>query len=297
MIVNVNYKSSNGQTFDFQIDKLRIKSANYHEWAYTPDVLGRRFGDWVLRFNKEAASYTTKLFLWGSHQFRQEKLTAMHTAFEHDIRQNTPGRLTWGECYIDCFILGSSTYPDDDLHYTVNDIEIYAPYPFWIQPKKYEFYSESAASEYAVVGSAIVGVSIVGPDDAPAQNNFLDYAFGYDYDYTTPGVGTQLIENDSPGAAPFEMIIFGPAVNPFFYVGDQQYIVRTNVQDGEYLTINSKNKTVYRTTNTGEKINEFNNRGKVTSIFDPIPEGTQKITWPATFGMTLTLLEERSEPV
>ena len=109
--------------------------------------------------------------------------------------------------------------------------------------------------------------------------------------------GTQNITNDAPDASPFVAVIYGPAINPYFYVGDLQYIVYTNVQQGEYLTIDTQKKKVYRTTVSGQTINEFNNRGKTTSIFEPIPEGVQKVVWPATFGMSLTLLKERSEPV
>lgn len=297
MRVNVTYISSNNSAFDFQLDTVLIKEANFHAWEFVPDVLGRRYGDRVLRFNKEAVTYETRLYVNGTPQEKHDILTAMHVAFEHDLRQNTMGRLIWGASYIDCFISASSTYPEEGTAWTANDIRIYAPYPFWIEPKTYEFYTSETAGEFSLVGSAIAGTAMVAPDGAEPPSNFLDYPFDYNYDYTSPGIGSHLIVNDSPGSAPFEMVIYGPAANPVFYIGSQQYIVYTNVQSGEYLTINSRQKTVYRTTITGEKINEFNNRGKVTSIFDPIPEGEQQITWPGTYGMTLTILKERSEPV
>lgn len=293
-IVNVIYKTSTGQEYPFQLDRtIRIKSANFHKWEYSPDTLARRFGESVLRFGKGAVVYQTSLYLSGPVVERRELLKEMHTAFERDIRKAETGRLIWGDSYIDCFIRASSTYPDSKgLNYTVNDIEIYCPYPFWIEPNEYQFVKSFEGN--ALVGSAIVGESQIGNRDS---SGYLDYPFDYTYDYASPGPGSQIVVNDSPSATPFQMVIFGPVANPYFYVGDKYYGVTTLVADGEYLTIDTQKKSVIRTMIDGTKINEFNNRSKQTSIFDPIPEGSVKIVWPATFGMTMTLLKERSEPV
>ena len=295
-IVNVKYRTSTGIEYPFQMDRtIRIKSANYHKWEYSPDTLAKRFGESVLRFGKNAAIYQTSLYIGGPIEERRELLKEMHTAFERDIRKAETGRLIWGDSYIDCFIRGSSTYPESKgLNYTVNDIEVYCPYPFWIEPADYEFIKSYEGN--ALVGSAIVGESVIGNVDHGAEG-FLDYPYDYSYDYAAIGPGSKIISNDSPAATPFRMVIYGPVANPYFYVGSKMYAVYTLVNDGEYLTIDSQNKTVIRTMIDGTKINEFNNRSKQTSIFDPIPEGSVKIVWPATFGMTLTLLKERSEPV
>lgn len=298
-IVNVIYRASSGKEYPFQMEKtVRIKSANFHNWAYTPDVLARRFGESVLRFGKEAAAYDSTLYVSGPIEERRELLKEMHTAFERDIRKAQMGRLFWGDSYIDCYIRTSSTYPESKgLSYTVNDIEIYCPYPFWIEPKEYEFTPTTPGGGTAIVGSAIVGTATVVDDSEEVVMDFLDYPHGYNYDYSPDASGVKNIINDAPAEAPFIMVIYGPAVNPYFYVGDRQYIVYTNLQQGEYLTIDTQKKKVYRTAVNGQIINEFNNRGKTSSIFEPIPEGSQKVIWPATFGMTLTLLKERSEPV
>lgn len=291
MRVNVNYRTSTGDEYEFQTDGLvKIRSANFHEWEYVPDVIERRYGERVLRFGKEAAAYTAKLYLSGPRIARRDFMKQLHTAFERDIRRATPGRLFWGDSYIDCFVRSSSTYAEEE--HSENDIEIYAPLPFWIEPTEYQFVKSFEGN--ALVGSAIVGSSSIGNG---SSSEFLDYPFDYSFDYANHGIGTQIITNDSPAAAPFKMVIFGPVANPYFYVGGKYYGVTTLVADGEYLTIDSQNKTIIRTMIDGTKVNEFNNRSKQTSVFDPIPEGNTKIIWPATFGMTLTLLKERSEPV
>jgi hypothetical protein len=38
MRVNVNYRTSTGDEYEFQTDGLvKIRSANFHEWEYVPD--------------------------------------------------------------------------------------------------------------------------------------------------------------------------------------------------------------------------------------------------------------------
>ena len=295
-VVNVTYRTSNGIEYPFQIDALRIKETNFHKWNYVPNALTRRFGDWLLRFDKEAATYEAMLYAYGSRTERRDFLDRLHKAFEHDIRAAKTGRLTYGDSYIDCFIIASSTYPHDDVqHITVNEIEIYCPYPFWIEPRVYDFTNSGA--DGALVGSAYVGLAILGNNIIDDSKEFLDYPIGYEYDYSTLLTSSQIINNDSPSPCPFKCVIYGGVSNPYFYIGDQMYAVNTTVQAGEYLTIDSQAKTVLRTMVDGQIINEFNNRSKITSIFDPVPEGDVRIIWPSIFGMTLTLYLERSEPI
>lgn len=73
------------------------------------------------------------------------------------------------------------------------------------------------------------------------------------------------------------------------------YRVYTTVDDQEYIRINSRENTVQRVKNNGEIINEFNNRGKDDSIFEPILPGSQTVVWPGTFGFDVILHQERSE--
>lgn len=293
MVVNVIYRTSTGVQYPLQIAPLRIKAANFHEWEYTPNVLGRRFGDWVLRFDKAAAVYETELYASGPKTTRRDYLDTLHKAFEHDIRSVKTGRIVYGNSYIECYIVASSTYPVDDT-YTANDIKIYCPWPFWIEPQSYEFIASETGG--AIVGEAIVGSAIIGGGSSES-GEFLDYPHDYEYDYTALNAGYQTIVNDSPAPAAFKMVIYGPCQNPYFYVGNALYQVYTTVGAGEYLTIDSRAKTVLRTTVNGTNVNEFNNRRKESSIFEAIPEGTSRVIWPATFGMTLTLLKERSEPI
>lgn len=274
-IVNVTYTASDGTIIPFQMQKLtRIKKANYHNWTFSPETIEKRYGVRVIRFGKSAAAYSTTLYFGGSVEDRKTRIDAFHTKIEHDIRSAQSGRLTWGDWYIDCFIRSSSTYPGDRADYTVNEVEIYAPYPFWIKPKDYSFYKREID---------------------PSSYTFLDYPIGYEYDYTPDPAGEGTIVNDSPGAAEFKLIIYGPIVSPSVTIAGIPRRVFTGVSEGEYLTIDSRAKTIILQRQT-DAINVFGLRDKGVQIFEPIPDGGSEVIWSGDFGFDLTLYRERSEP-
>lgn len=276
-IIQVTYRAADGTVWPLQMDKLiRIKTANFHNWTFNPETMMRKFGVRVLYFGKEAAAYQTSVYFGGAIAGRKTRIDSFHTEIERDVRNTTPGRLTWGSWYVNCFIRSSSTYPDPQSGYTVNDIEIYVPYPFWISPRTYNFYPETGEE---------------------TQSTWLDYEYGYEYDYTPRSAGSGEIRNTAPGSARFKMVFYGPAINPYVYIGQTRYMVNISLAEGELLEIDSMNQTVTKILQGGERINAFNNREKGdTSIFEPIPVGRSSVIWPASVGLELTVYQERSEP-
>lgn len=276
-IVNVTYTASDGTVWPFQMERLiRIKTANFHNWTYTPDTLKRRFGVRVLRFGKAPAAYKTKLYFGGAVEDRKAWIDNFHTECERDIRKNSVGRLTWGKYYIECFIRASSTFPEERSGYTANEVEVYAPYPFWIEPAIYNFYKSEGEE---------------------GQSEWLDYEYGYNYDYSPRGAGAGYVMNNAPGDANFRITFYGPALNPYVYIGETRYAMNLTLSDNEYLVIDSTQKTVILHMAGGTEVNAFNDRVKDdTSIFTPIPIGHQNVIWPGTFGMEILVYQERSEP-
>lgn len=275
-IVNVSYTASDGTVIPFQMDKLtRIKTANFHNWSYEPQILERRYGGRVIRFGKSAASYYTTLYFGGSTEGRKTRIDDFHTAIERDIRSTSAGRLTWGDWYIECFIRSSSTYPDEWNDYTVNEVEIYAPYPFWLNEQTQSF----AVQEFD-----------------PESYEWLDYDYGFDYDYSPDPVGEGQVVIDAPGSSEFRLVFYGPVNMPTVTIAGIRRSVDVGLDEGEYLTIDSRKKTVIITRANGDTVNAFNYRSKEASIFTPIPSGTSSIVWSGKFGFDLTVYKERSEP-
>ena len=68
------------------------------------------------------------------------------------------------------------------------------------------------------------------------------------------------------------------------------------LESGEYIVIDSAANTVikYRTNGTTKDL--FNDRGKLQSVFTPIPGGRITINWSGMFGFDITIYAERTEP-
>ena len=271
----LKYISSNGQEFDLKAADIRTRSANFHDYQWTPQTKQLQFGDRVYRFDKEALYYTVLLDIRGGIAQRKATLNALHAAFDADVYSMLPGRIVHGNYYIHCFINYSSTYVSGP--FTDNEITVYCPYPFWIQEHEYEFLKK---------------------EDLPDANLFLDYEYDFPYDYESDQTGQALVTNPGEGAANYKAFFFGPAVNPYMIIDGKTIGVNTTIEAGEYVVIDSRNHTVYRVANNGTQTNLYNQRVKNgVSIFDKISPGEHSVVWPGTFGFNLNIYEERSEPL
>ena len=273
MRVKITYVASSGNTYNLITNGIRHRKANYHKWEWTPEASKLQYGDRLAGFSKDAAAYETDLQFYGSEKKRRALIDALHDDFELDIRTKKPGRIIWGDYYLDCFIRQSSTAPDNNPTWTANKINIYGPYPFWIQESKISLYKSEIAG-----------------------SGFLDYKYDYKFDYTSPATGSRQIMSSFPFESEFEMVIYGPAVNPRITINGHSYILYATIPDGAYVLIKSKDRTIMMYENGGRKTNLFNFRNKTDSVFERIPGGNLLITWDASFGVDLTIFHERSEP-
>ena len=275
MSVKLKYVASSGREYDLKTSGLlKTRTANYHIWTWGVEGTKLQFGTRVSTFTREAAQYTTQLILDGSIPVRKKLLDDLHEDFELDVRNKRMGRIIWGEYYIDCYIIASSTYPDSNDWWTDNDLTIYCPYPFWIKDHKRSFFGRHGVT----------------------PTNFLDYEFDYEYDWYIGDPGTAVWDAGLPFASEFEMTIFGPVSNPRVTINGWPYGFNDTLSDDEYATINSRNNTVIKRTSGGHDISIFDTRFKAQSIFTPIPAGSLEIAWSGLFGFDITLFEERSEP-
>lgn len=267
----LQYQSSNGNVFDLKVGHIRTRTADYHTYRWKPQVVSQQYGDRVYRFDKDAVTYSSLLSVFGSIDERKQWLNLLHAAFEHDIVNMTPGKITHGMYSIDCYITMSSTYYEEP--WTQNKIDIYCPYPFWSQKKLIELKNRDGESEYP----------------------YLDFDYDYDYDFkaTLPGYGR--INNDAVAPCQWEIVIPGPVTNPIISVDGKVIGVYATIGTEETLYISSKDKTVYKL-HDGAKTNLFNNRVKGESMFEPFTSGGHAVSWSGLFNISLTMFMERSEP-
>lgn len=274
MSVLLQYIGSSGNVYNLKTDGIRTKTANYHKWKWGVNGTALQYGIRISDFSRKPAEYETMLIFTGSYNARKELIDALHEDFELDVRTMRPGRIIWGDYYIDCFVVNSSTEPNAQVDlWTDNTIGLYCPYPFWIKEDTHSFYAK----------------------EAPAGQEFLDYPFDYSYDYYFGNPGVATWQTDFPFDSEFKLTIYGPVINPRIQINGYPYQIFTELSESEYAVIDSRNHTIIKYTNAG-RVNLFDNRDKVNSVFKAIPGGTLQFNWTGAYGFDLTLFEERSEP-
>lgn len=105
-----------------------------------------------------------------------------------------------------------------------------------------------------------------------------------------------ILSNPNFIASNFRLTIYGFATAPIVYVDDHAYSVDVTISTGEYLAIDSRDKTIMLTRYNGAKQNCFNQRNKDSYIFQKIATGNHIITCSGDLEFTITLYDERSEP-
>lgn len=123
-------------------------------------------------------------------------------------------------------------------------------------------------------------------------------SIGYDYpfDYGVDLESQIQVTNPNPLGCNWIMNIMGPVDSPQVKIGDTVVHVNVNLLDGEYLTVDTTNKTVMLTTAEGEQINVFGARDPEYYLFELIGTGYNAISWNGAFKWDFTMIEERSEP-
>ena len=94
---------------------------------------------------------------------------------------------------------------------------------------------------------------------------------------------------------PFEMIIYGPCVNPKVLINGYPYEVLTTLENNEYLIINSMEQTITKYLSNGATVNLFDARGYDYSVFEKIPSGLISVSWSGDFGIDLYVFLKRKE--
>ena len=196
---------------------------------------------------------------------------------ERDILVKSPGRIYIGEYYLDCYVIGSTK--GDYLAkrgYLRAELRVLTDQAAWIKETKFTFSNSSGGGQ--------------------AGGQGLDYNFDYPIDYMNPYT-SRTVNNTGFVGSDFRMVIYGPCENPHVAVGEHAYEVDCGeIAAHEYLTIDSKKKTIILTHANGSKTNVFKYRYRDSYIFEKMPSGETQVTWDGNMIFDITLYEERSEP-
>ena len=191
---------------------------------------------------------------------------------EKDVLAQKYGELIIGEYRLKCYITGSkkTSYLNDKRELSTS-FELTTDLPNWIKEVTTTFgYGKGT------------------------EGNNLDFNNDFPMDYTSNLLGKEL-NNTNFVETNFRMVIYGACENPEVVIDGHSYKVNVSIEDNEYLTIDSIEKTIVLTHADGRKLNCFNFRNRESYIFEKIPAGVSGVS-SGHFKFDVTLLEERSEP-
>lgn len=244
------------------------------EWKYeaTENVnANRKKLEWFYRTGV-SKKITLQVYADAKAEF-DEVLDRLNEITDIDIIEQKPGKLWVGDYYLECYITKLDPKDYDDIFYTVDvDATIEAFTPYWINKSTHTFHSYGITSNYS-----------------------KRYPGRYPYRYAN-GLTSNYLINPNYTPSNFQMIIYGPVVNPQVTVGNNTYLVNIVLEEGEYLLIDSRNKTITKFLKNGEKVNAYHNRQKRKEFFEKIHTGRQMVQWTGKFDFDITVIEERSTP-
>lgn len=274
--MEIYYVNHAGQRVDFTGENYKMLAVSDlfdYQWEYTTTGVSAFH---IASFNKRFVERLVPLVISAETKAEYyQKITILLEIIDSDVSSGVPGRLYVGETYLQCFFVASEK-PKRYLNTrtTTINLRLIAENGNWICEERKRFL----------------------PVAASVREDGLDYPHDYTFDFCS-NLTNQRMVNSNYAASDFEMIIYGPCLNPTISVGMHTYEVEADLRTGEYMVVNSLAKKVYKTKNDGEQVNLFYARGRDYYIFEKIPSGAVSVSWSGSFGFDITLLSERSEPV
>lgn len=274
MLEKLQYRNHLGEGISFGQDGLFVNENDLRDftWGYTSK------NNRLSSFQKGVVKKTLQVIIaCTSEEDGLAKRNALFEVCEKDVLAKNYGKITIGDYYMKCYVIGSkkSDYLYNNQTMKVK-LTIVTDSPVWVKESTTIF-------QKSVEGMVVTG------------GEFLDYAFDYPFDYAYEFAIQNLI-NDDFVATNFRLIIYGSCSKPRIHIGGHEYLVNADISSGEYLVIDSSEKTIMLVRNNGEKVNYFNKRSRDSYVFEKIPVGANTVSWEGEFGFDVTLLEERSEP-
>ena len=128
------------------------------------------------------------------------------------------------------------------------------------------------------------------------------FPHGFPYSYGTAD-GFSRIESLGSLPGPVSIVFYGPATNPSITIGGNRFAVECSVPSGGHLDVDGVNLSVTLVNEYGERSNEIASavrgagKGSGEYIFEEVGgSGEVLVSWPGTFGATVTYWNQEMEP-
>jgi len=267
MLDRLTYISSTGNVIRFGDPEshILIDTNNFRDYSWKYSQTYKRITD----FSKDLVSKTLPVLIYGENV--KSIADNLYEVIENDLLLKKYGKLYSGDYYVRGYFTASkkSNYTADG--FLSLSLTFVTDRPYWIRETNYQY----------------------RPDAIEREG--LSYPYDYPYDFLA-SVSAQDIINPSFAEQNIRLTIYGDCVNPAVMIDDHVYGVNTTIDENEYVTIDTAEKTIVLTKQDGTTQNVFNARNRDYYIFQKIPSGKHTISVLPSTNVDLTILEERSEP-
>ena len=283
-MLNLKYIASTGTEYDLLTDDCFVTECNAFDYGFSPVTFGKRYGSKVYGFEMPQKEIEATLYVFGNN--RKEQINELTAAFDYDVMNMTPGTLVCNGYSISAYGISSeeSTNNSNSLLWDSFKRGFLCPYPFWSKQTQFILFEDSG----------IVPVFENIKDYLPvSENGKADYEWDL---MTDVGKQTSFVNTDLVGSE-WVLTINGAVVNPIIHIGEKIIELDVTIGESEYVTIDSRNKTVTLHRSGGTEENVFGYRDVSVDIFTKIPRGTIEVWWEGDFTFTLALYDERTAPL
>ena len=190
-----------------------------------------------------------------------------------DAETGNYGRLYVNDTFLPCQIYKTKKTGWKGYVYTEVELTFLAPELSWITILEKSFFSQRESD----------------------SDNGLDFPVDFSFDFFNEKRGSSSFDINHIIPSDFEMIIYGPCVNPKVLINRYPYEILTTLESNEYLVLNTAEQTITKYLSNGTTENLFNLRGYDYSVFEKIPSGLISVSWSGEFGIDLYVFLKRKE--
>lgn len=270
MLEKFKYINHQGEVLEFGKAPLFVNENDLRDFSWEVNSVNNK----ISGFSKGIVEKTIPIILKCNSKSEGLKMrNHLFEVFEKDVLANKHGKIYVGDYYLKCFVTETvkTGYLISD-EYLELEIKVQSDFPQWTKESVFHFITESV------------------------NDSGIDFKYDYPYDLQNSLVSKELYNS---GFVPvdFRIDIYGTAIKPTIYIGQNEYTVNVEVAKGEYLTIDSIAKTIILTKKDGEKVNCFNSRSRKSYVFEKIKSGNNVVSSGSdNIRFSITLLESRGEP-
>lgn len=253
------YENSNGE-------KLNLLKAPYR--MIDTDLFDSRWDESDSGFEVKVG-----IDVFGNKKEFTKNMERLYSIIAVDSEKGVYGKLYVNETYLRCNIQASKKSGWKGFIYSEVELTFLAPALEWIQENKKSFFPKKET-----------------------YGGGLNFPFNFPFNFTTEKHGSDSWKVNHVTSSEFTMIVYGPCTNPKIHVNGYPYEVLVDLDENEYLIIDSENASVIKYLSDGAAVNVFDCRGYEYSVFEKMPSGNLTFSWTGTFGFDLILYLKRREP-